>query len=337
MSQQATIDSSSSPANMYFPVQTKISCLFEIEFLEKEKKVLAVNRLYKKVVNLPTNSDDIRVNPTIKIDGTCCLVRQEKLFKRYDRKLNASGSKKNKQFQKEISQGTADTNILQFDISKDFKEGPKGWIPCDSIAHLFTEENNSNVVSSQHLVGWIPVDSNDAADKWHSSAIVSINNEPHAIMLIPYFDQNDEQAKFSVEFRKLSSLENQTLELIGSKINGNVYNFPANEKQHFLVPHGWASYSWKASNAFLENVKELTVEKLKSWFEDESNIMSKSEGIVFHIMYKTEEGKDKEMLIKIHRHHLNLDWPLKGSAIPQFQYQLQWIEEVLRLKSENKL
>lgn len=321
---------------IYLPVQTKISCLFEIEFSETEKKVVAIDKLHKRVLRLPL--DIISVNPTIKIDGTCCLIRNGQLYKRYDRKLNSKGSLKNKIIQKHLNSQNGNIenkdDILQFDVNTDFKEGPSGWIPCDSIRELF--ETQQTHVSSQHLVGWVPVNSNEASDKWHATAIVTskIDNEKYATLLVPYYDEVERMAKFRVELRKVPELEGQTLELIGSKINGNVYNFPKQEKQHFLCPHGWASYLWDEKNEFLQDIKQIKLDSLKRWFDDPNNQMSKSEGIVFHVNYKENE-QSKTLLLKVHRDHLNLQWPTQGFN-PQFNYESHWLEELEQLKKQYK-
>ncbi|KAL9642917.1 hypothetical protein ABK040_010611 [Willaertia magna] len=428
--------------NLHLPVQGKISCLFEISFNEEEKKVLATNQLNLKILKLFKNSSDnnnsynyntsehsekikknIKINPTIKIDGTCCLIRNGKLFKRFDRKLNQKGISKNKLYQKQLQQSlqssSDNTNIemnkneiLKFDILTDFKEGPNGWFPCDSLQYLFNnninkenntnkesseeenEKNKSTIINSQHLVGWIPLNEKESSDRWHLSVLATKKNtnlennsnienkELYALTLIPKsFNKLTNKIKCEIKMISLKNLENQTVELIGSKINANPYKFPKNEKQHFLIPHGSISFLMNndnsnnddkvdcndncndekevdndckekdnkqvdknndgyGENGFLVNMKELTLDGLKKWFEE--NEFGKNEGIVFHILIDNkddnnnntidnkEEKKDKKiMLVKIHRHHLNLKWPIDD---PMFKFDESWMEEVQKLK-----
>ncbi|XP_047404658.1 uncharacterized protein C12orf29 homolog isoform X2 [Sciurus carolinensis] len=90
----------------------------------------------------------------------------------------------------------------------------------------------------------------------------------------------------------LSDLLEQTLELIGTNINGNPYGL-GNKKHplHLLVPHG----------AFqIKNLPTLKHNDLLSWFEGCRE--GKIEGIVWHC----HDG----CLIKVHRHHLGLCWPI---------------------------
>ena len=298
--------------------------------------MIAINVLNKKVEKLVAKHI-VSVNPTIKIDGTCCLIRNGQLFKRYDRKLNTRGSIKNKSFQKQLQSSEDKENILKFSITEDYKEGPEGWIPCDSDKHLFESEQATS--SSQHLVGWVPVNFSDNADKWHSTAVAKSkkDGEMYCLLLMPYYDEITKQAEFRVEMKKLKDLDNQTLELVGCKINGNVYNFPKQEKQHFLVPHGMASFAWDSErNNFLQNLKGLNLDNLKTWFEDADNLMSKSEGVVFHIIYKDSpsDENNRTMLIKIHRHHLNLKWPLKTDQQVQYQFKQEWLDVVTQLKAD---
>jgi len=71
--------------------------------------------------------------PTIKWDGTACMVRDGKLFKRYDRKWD---KKRNR-----------------------YRPAPVGWEPCE-------EQPNEH---TGHWPGWLPV-GDGPEDRWHREA-----------------------------------------------------------------------------------------------------------------------------------------------------------------------
>lgn len=68
--------------------------------------------------------------PTMKLDGTCCLVRDGKLFKRYDRKVTRKAKKRGAPFKPE-----------------DFKPAPEEWEPCEDEPNVHTG----------HWPGWHPI------------------------------------------------------------------------------------------------------------------------------------------------------------------------------------
>ena len=73
--------------------------------------------------------------PTRKYDGTAVMVRDGKLYKRYDRKKVKKGKHKGQ-----------------------WKPEPLGWIPLDK------DEKTG------HWFGWVPVDPANPTDKWHVQA-----------------------------------------------------------------------------------------------------------------------------------------------------------------------
>lgn len=75
--------------------------------------------------------------PTIKIDGTSCMINDGKLYKRYDVKLFKHGKKRGK----------------QMDV-------PKNAIPCEP-------EPDKN---TGHWPHWVEVNKNNPEDKWHIEA-----------------------------------------------------------------------------------------------------------------------------------------------------------------------
>ena len=72
--------------------------------------------------------------PTVKWDGTCCLIRLGELYRRHDRKR-----------QKESGR---------------FRKAPDGWEPCE-------ERPDKN---TGHWPGWLPVHESDPTVKWHLKA-----------------------------------------------------------------------------------------------------------------------------------------------------------------------
>ena len=80
---------------------------------------------------------------TEKFDGSPCLLRDGKLFRRYDRKP----SKKARRQHKEGVSWKAE----------EFKSAPDGWEPCEIAPNFHTG----------HWPGWVPINGDDPADKYH--------------------------------------------------------------------------------------------------------------------------------------------------------------------------
>src|SRR4051794_1044906 len=98
-------------------VQSKISCIFDTAFNNQYKTVMATDTIHRSL--MATLSNAVTIRPTVKFDGTCCLIRDDKLWKRYDRKLNKEGERKNKIFQKQLANIGPDQtpkDILQFNV-----------------------------------------------------------------------------------------------------------------------------------------------------------------------------------------------------------------------------
>lgn len=82
---------------------------------------------------------------TIKVDGTACLFKDGKLWKRFDRKLKKNVS---------VKEGS--------EISLDlFRDAPEGFEPC---------EPNPDPVTF-HWPGWVPVSEDKPEDKYHVEAL----------------------------------------------------------------------------------------------------------------------------------------------------------------------
>lgn len=84
---------------------------------------------------------------TIKYDGTACMVRGKKLYKRYDRKLKKTPYKRKKR----------NPNFVP--VVDDYKPAPEGWEACEAAPNHHTG----------HWPGWIPV-RDVPEDKYHLAA-----------------------------------------------------------------------------------------------------------------------------------------------------------------------
>ena len=124
---------------------------------------------------------------TVKYDGTCCMIKDGVLYKRYDRKPNKDTRKKRR------LTGTV------FSLME-FKKEPYGWI----------SSGLADVVLG-HWYGWVPVDPNDRADRWHCEAF---------------------ERTFDIDGG--TTLHDKTYELVGPKVQGNPYDL----EEHQLWPHG---------------------------------------------------------------------------------------------------
>jgi len=93
---------------------------------------------------------------TIKFDGTSCLVRGGKLFKRYDRKLTKEFSKKRRKNPNMV----IEEHML--------RDAPEGFEPCEP-----TFDPNTG-----HWPGWLEVDLEDPANRWHAEAWSKLDFTP---------------------------------------------------------------------------------------------------------------------------------------------------------------
>lgn len=94
--------------------------------------------------------------PTIKYDGTCCMIRDGKLHRRYDRKLVKSAQRRKKKDESFVA--TVD----------DFKPAPTNWEAAEDKPNIHTG----------HWPGLIPVDESNPSDKWHVEAFRNFNSIP---------------------------------------------------------------------------------------------------------------------------------------------------------------
>uniref|UniRef100_A0A8C5QP51 RNA ligase 1 n=1 Tax=Leptobrachium leishanense TaxID=445787 RepID=A0A8C5QP51_9ANUR len=228
------------------------------------------------------NADVRNAVPTEKVDGTCCYVSEHKgvpyLWARLDRKPTKQAEKR---FKKHIqSKGSSEDFV--WNVDEDIKEVPEFWIPAKEVkcckGKPYPDENG-------HIPGWVPVEYQKQYC-WHSCVV---NYEAGvALVLKP---REEESGSLEVCTVYLADLLEQTLELVGTNINGNPYGI-GNKKHplHFLIPHGVFE---------LKDLPALNQHSLVSWFSSQEGQV---EGIVWHC----RDGS----LIKLHRHHLGLCWPL---------------------------
>ncbi|XP_056430378.1 uncharacterized protein C12orf29 homolog isoform X3 [Hyla sarda] len=143
------------------------------------------------------------------------------------------------------------------------------------------------IYSKGNSKGWVPVENSNKQYCWHSCAVNYTLGI--AIVLRP---KAEDHGSLEICLVRLSDLLEQTLELIGTNINGNPYGI-GNKKNpiHFLVPHG---------TFLIKDLSALDHKSLMHWFEHCQE--GKVEGIVWHC----KDGS----LFKLHRHHLGLNWPI---------------------------
>ena len=87
---------------------------------------------------------------TVKIDGTACMIKDGKLYKRYDRKPLKHKSVLLSALTKGLSE-----------LVTEYKSAPAGWIPCEDGP----DENTG------HWPGWLPV-GDGPDDKWHRDVFI---------------------------------------------------------------------------------------------------------------------------------------------------------------------
>ena len=142
---------------------------------------------------------------------------------------------------------------------------PNNWIP--------TSEKDKK----GHWIGFLPLDEKSNDDKYHRMVL----NEDRTIGKFLFFKNNE----FYEKEEKLSNYNEKTVELIGPKINGNLYNL----NDYYLVIHG---------SIPIIDPPEINLKSIKKWFNESKN--SGIEGFVIHF----ENGDS----FKLHRYYLKLPW-----------------------------
>ncbi|XP_008309389.1 RNA ligase 1 [Cynoglossus semilaevis] len=274
-------------------VQHKVPCVFVTEVKEEQSRkrecqqfqVLASDR----VNPVALEADVHNAVATEKLDGTCCYVTLYKgrphLWARLDRKPNKQAEKRFKKYQ----HVHRSCKGFSWNLEEDFKSVPEQWIPAHRVKH-----DNGRPIPDQlgHIPGWVPVDKDNKQYCWHSSVVDF--RVGAAVVLRPTADDDH---RLEVAAVPLSDLMEQTLELIGTNVNGNPYGLGSKKQPlHCLVSHG---------SIRIRNAPSVDLQQLCSWFQQSPE--GRVEGVVWHC--------DDGTLVKIHRHHVGLMWPDGGSYL----------------------
>jgi hypothetical protein len=121
--------------------------------------------------------------PTEKFDGTACLIRGCKLYRRYDRKLTNPAHRRRKAGHK------GPWSI------EDFRGAPAGWEPCEP----------EHDPLSAHWPGWHPV-GDEPGSKWHRAGLENLVGVAQ-----------------SVRGERAGVIDDGTYELVGPKVQSNPY------------------------------------------------------------------------------------------------------------------
>lgn len=273
-------------------VQQKIPCVFLTEVKEEHSRKRESQQFQvvatKKLNPLAHESNVEVALATEKLDGTCCYVSiyegQPYLWARLDRKPNKHADKRLKQYK--YSHKSSKGFI--WNVEKDFKKLPEAWVPAHGVQHL-----NGQPVPDEHghIPGWVPVEKDNKQYCWHSSVV-----EHDAGMALVLKASAKTEDLMEIAMVPLADLLEQTLELIGTNVNGNPYGMGSKKRPvHVLVAHG---------SMPIHNPPPVDYQQLSSWFCDSRE--GRVEGIVWHCNDGT--------LVKLHRHHLGLKWPV-GEAV----------------------
>ncbi|GFO50564.1 chromosome 12 open reading frame 29 [Plakobranchus ocellatus] len=281
------------------PVQQKISCVYIIG-VSDEVSAKRKQQTYKvtatKDLHAQAQADGIATaKATEKMDGTCCLIDvfegQPWLWARHDRKPNKAGEKRFAQYKKnrQKSEDSADS-CFSWNFEKDFKEVPPNWVPASRL-----EMVNGFIMPDKlgHTPGWVPVEVKSRQHCWHLSAV---SLEDGLALVLRESDGDKEELVLRSE--PMSNLVGQTCELVGSNINGNPYGIGSKKNPlHFLVPHGSLAVTCPSP---------VDHDATVAWFSS-GTVDAGVEGVVWHC----SNGE----LYKLHRHHLNLQWPVVESRL----------------------
>lgn len=282
-------------------VKGKIKCVFQSKvILSKSGK--RNDQLYKVVASENLSPDFLNssksdnINITEKFDGTCCLIAEYHgrpwLWARHDIKPNKPADKRFKAYQQSKNEYMLSNDNDQkypdfkWDVENDFKEAPDDWIPASGLDKAVPDDIG-------HMVGWVPVDPSLRQHLWHLSTVHF--NDGVGLFLK---DSKDNNEPMRIEVDRLENYYGKTFELIGSNVNGNPYKLGTKKDPiHVLIQHG--GFTMKDFPDVLEN--NVTHDGLVEWFNNKSD--GNIEGIVWH---HVDHGK----MFKLHRHHLDLKWPV---------------------------
>ncbi|XP_069019235.1 RNA ligase 1 isoform X2 [Embiotoca jacksoni] len=119
--------------------------------------------------------------------------------------------------------------------------------------------------------GWVPVEADNKQYCWHSSVVdYEVGS---ALVLRPgSSDDDDDDDVLEVAVVPLADLQEQTLELIGTNVNGNPYGLGSKKQPvHCLVSHG---------SVRIRTPPPVDLQQLCSWFQESP--AGRVEGIVWH-------------------------------------------------------
>ncbi|XP_034391815.1 uncharacterized protein C12orf29 homolog [Cyclopterus lumpus] len=276
-------------------VQQKIPCVFLTEVKEEQSRKRD-RQQFQVVATATVNPVALEANvdgalATEKLDGTCCYVTVYKgrphLWARLDRKPNKQAEKRFKKHQ----HAPRGCDGFSWTVEEDFKAVPDTWIP----AHRVQQRDGHPVPDRHgHIPGWVPLDEDNKQYCWHASVVDS--EARLALVLRPGADDDDDDA-LEVAAVPLADLLEQTLELIGTNVNGNPYGLGSKKQPvHYLVSHGTVP---------IRDPPPADLRQLGSWFQESPE--GRVEGVVWHC--------DDGTLVKVHRHHLGLRWPDGGTSL----------------------
>ncbi|TMS05872.1 Uncharacterized protein E3U43_005122 [Larimichthys crocea] len=168
-----------------------------------------------------------------------------------------------------------------------YKGQPYLWARLDRKPNKQAEKRFKKYqYSHRSCKGWVPVEMDNKQYCWHSSVV---DYEVGAAIVLRPSAGNEDVLEIAAV--PLVDLQEQTLELIGTNVNGNPYGLGSKKQPvHCLVSHG---------SVRIRNPPPVDFQQLSSWFQESPE--GRVEGIVWHCNDGT--------LIKVHRHHLGLRWP----------------------------
>ncbi|KAJ8002716.1 hypothetical protein DPEC_G00161830 [Dallia pectoralis] len=268
-------------------VQQKIPCVFLTEVKEEQSRKRE-SQQFQVVATVNVNPIALEANidsalATEKLDGTCSYVsiykEQPYLWARLDRKPTKQACKR---FKKHLCSQKSG-NDFTWNVVEDFKRVPETWVPAHGVQH---HDRQPVPDEHGHIPGWVPVEKDDKQYCWHSSVVDY--DAKLGLVLRPSAQDED---VLEISMVPLADLLEQTLELIGTNVNGNPYGMGSKKRPvHVLVAHG---------SVHIRNPPPVDYGQLTTWFRDSQE--GRVEGIVWHCNDGT--------LVKLHRHHLGLKWP----------------------------
>lgn len=276
------------------PVVDKISGIFRTAVVPGTKtakygrngdKMLATNDLDPGLVMALKKKQKIRI--TKKMDGSCAFILMNPTTKR-----------------------------VELHKRRDVKPGkmkPSTWFQINKRPH--EDDDKMNYHAPDHNIGFMPLEEKNKDDQWFFEAYPLDTDGKHIMTkitaLVPVLEkQTDGLYITHMEYKDIdiNTLENQSVEFMGPKINGN----PHKLQKHCIVPHGCIELkSFPDLTQFIDEetlqTKPGALDAIKKWFNDDP-LAPFAEGVVIHL---PESGR----LYKLHRHHLDMPWDHE-STIP---------------------